>query len=215
YLVVRFYFEGAHDSGIIQLFCCWLAAAICVILIMRARAYSLPWAIVVVLLTIFLPKQLYTKLSHNQQLTVVFVRAQPHAATSIAFADEPNPEAAMHCGPRDAMTYAGLELLQARYPDQDLHILTYLTTGEGNQSLAIVLLRDAVQNPVTLAEPYQSTVFYLQGPSSWEKIPPDARTLSRQIIIEPSPHTGDLGGVLVQEVGGVSLEMAIPDTAPD
>lgn len=210
-LVVRFYFSPANPVGAIQLFCCWLAAAICVILIAGARAYSLPWIIVVVLLTIFLPKQLYTKLSHNQQLTVVFVKAQPRTARSIGFADEATPDAALQCGPRDAMTSAGLELLQARYPDQDLHILTYLTTGEGDHSLAIVLLRGPVQEPVALAEPYRSTVFYLQGPASWEKIPPDASTLGRQIRIRPSRNTSDLGLFILEEVGRRWVEMAIPD----
>ena len=209
YLVVRFYFEGAHRAGIIQLFCCWLAGAICVILIARARAYGLPWAIVVVLLTIFLPKPLYIKLSHNQRLTVVFVRVQPRTATRIAFADETDPDAALQCGPRDAMTYAGLHLLQARYPDQDLRILTYSTTGEGEPSLAIVLLRGPVQEPVALAEPYRSTVFYSQGPASWEHAPPDARMLNRRITIRPSPNADDLGLFMVEEAGGRAAGMAI------
>ena len=211
YFVVRFYFRPPNPAGTTQLFCCWLAAAICVILIARVRAYGLPWVIVVVLLTIFLPKQLYIKLSRNQQLTVVFVKAQPRTARSMGFADETNPDSALQCGPPDAMTYAGLELLQARYPDQDLHILTYLTTGEGDQGLAIVLLRGPVRKPVALAEPYRSTVFYLQGPASWEKVPPDAKTLGRQITIRPSRNTNDLGWFLLEEVGGKSVGMTIPE----
>jgi hypothetical protein len=209
YLVARFYLKPTSPLGTVQLFCYWLAGAICVILIARARAYGLPWAIVVVLLTIFLPKPLYIKLSHNQRLTVVFVRVQPRTATSIGFADETDPDAALQCGPRDAMTYAGLHLLQARYPDQDLRILTYSTTGEGEPSLAIVLLRGPVQEPVALAEPYRSTVFYSQGPASWEHAPPDARMLNRRITIRPSPNADDLGLFMVEEAGGRAAGMAI------
>ena len=202
YLVFRFY--GLPRGLVtIQFLVCWLSGAVALLLILTTkRSQSLPWILVVLLLAIFVPKRLYDTVAHNQRLSVVFVEAQPRSADRQTASAQPSPEdASAQCDPWSTMFCDGLQVLRLRHPDQDFRVLTYETRGEGDEAVAIFVLRGPVQQTASLPEPYRSTVFYFQQASTWAKDPSDAVTLDRQIEIRPPNRRGELGWFVVQEVG--------------
>jgi hypothetical protein len=100
--------------------------------------------------------------------------------------------------------------------DEDIQILKSLPlkgkienagrgeSGNGRrQGRVVIVLERPVDVAAALAEPDGVSVAYVQRKDGWDKYPPDARTLSRSIRLQPSPpHEPKYTDVLVEQADG-------------
>lgn len=111
-----------------------------------------------------------TRLLHDEQLTVVFVKWKPGETAGTA--DEQITPAV-----REALRSAGLE---GRFD-----FTSSMTVGKGRRALAVIVMREPLRTKVTTYVPDADTIVYVQRPGTFELIPGTSATLERPIDIYP------------------------------
>lgn len=144
----------------------------------RSRFASIVGLLALAAAGVVMSRPLATQLTHDQTLTVRFLRWTPG----------PEP-LAIETEREDDLSSAEVALIRAAQPTGRLRLLWGGSThGRGPAATALILLKEPIATSVSLQQPDRATSLYVQGDDGFAVYPPDTKTLEREIAL--SPHEG-------------------------
>jgi hypothetical protein len=160
----------------------------------------------------FLTEPAFNAVTHNQQLTVAVVTPSDKSTAQL----EASPHTLGFESDNDVQTAKSevLARIRALGYTEAFRVLSITRAGKGKKSLAIIAIRDPITRRVVLPVPDDSTVFYFQQPSNWEKRPPETPVFHRGIRMRPAgPKEQSLGYFEIPDAQGVSVMGSIRENA--
>ncbi|HXK07631.1 MAG TPA: hypothetical protein VMS37_34875 [Verrucomicrobiae bacterium] len=185
-----------------QILTCWVAAGVSAMLAitLTGRLTKAVSIVAICSAAILLPRPVFNRITHNQELTVAFVIRSSGT-------DESGPPRVVRI-PETEVPAISMRVLNNVHAmgglEGNYRLACLWRVGEGRKALAIVVLQDHVKQEVILNEPDGSTVVYVQGQPSWGKFPPTARTLTRHIRIWPPTSPRELTSFEIAEADGLT-----------
>jgi hypothetical protein len=189
------------------------AAGACAMLLSIASRSRQVLLTVAALLAIALlvPRPAFDHITHNQELTVAIVTLNGVGAPSSPVLQE---QVTM---PR--INVAGVsehvfQRLKGAGITGDYKVVDLYRQGHGTPVLSIIVINQQVKNEVTLHEPDNADVIYLQQPDEWKRIPAEVGTLDRYARISPSDENNWLADLMIDDASGLGTGFAIANPLP-
>ena len=141
----------------------------------RSRVASIVGLLALAVAGVVFSKPLATHLSHDQTLTVRFLRWTP-GTEPLTIETESD----------DALSNAEVALVRAAQPTG--HLLVNWGSsrhGRGPAAAALILLKEPITRPVSIRQPDRASAVYVQGDQGFAVYPVDTKSLDREITLSP------------------------------
>lgn len=189
----------------LQAVCCWVAAgaSAMMVAVIRRSPTVLLTAVVLCVLAVVLPAPVFNSLTNNQELTVAF--ATP-ASTGASATQPLQVIAGSKEFDAEKVRAHVLETLRTSGLQGEFRVNSLYRTGSGKKSLQIVVVSAPVAGRALLPQPNGAELIYVQKAEGWERIPPQAPTLSRSIEIwGPGSRKDSVAYFGIMDAAGLSL----------
>jgi hypothetical protein len=183
YIIARFVLNV--PAFVVVIFLCWIPSSISGTLAAFSKKHLSTAAglTILCLSTIVLMRPIFNTVAHNQQLTVAFLTPVQVSTAQL----EARPETLGFANDEEVQAEKNEVLSRVRsfgYTD-GFRVLSITRQGEGSKSLAVVVVRAAIEKEVLLPVPDSTTVVYVQQSNDWEKKPTQIPVLERGIKLRP------------------------------